>query len=376
MESGAELLIEPPGALLVGMEEEARFRAVLLRPGGTRISASKVGWRVLDPGVALIDEGGLVAPRSAGKTEVLATVDGKVAQAKLEVYIPPVTGSYAAGQSYFGREGYVEYAPGTLPLVLSAGHGGALRPDEIPDRRYGVLVGDAATIDLARRVAAEIDRIMGEAPHVVYSHLHRRKLDPNRELAEAAQGSRAAELAWTEYHGWIEQARAEVERTRGRGLYLDIHGHAHPIARVELGYLLSSQTLALSDAALDGPGAGRESSIRELWAESGARFSSILRGPESFGGLLQARGVRAVPGPADPSPGGHPYFRGGYSTRRHGSALEGEVVSAIQLEHPFQGVRESAEARAEYARRLADAVRQYMRSFYGPSQAEGEGAGR
>ena len=38
-------------------------------------------------------------------------------------------------------ESYVEYRPGTLNVILSAPHGGSLRPDSIPDRSIGCWDG-------------------------------------------------------------------------------------------------------------------------------------------------------------------------------------------------------------------------------------------
>src|SRR5262245_57440187 len=39
-----------------------------------------------------------------------------------------------AGQSYFGRNSYVEYIAGNAPVIFSAAHGGDLKPAGIPDR--------------------------------------------------------------------------------------------------------------------------------------------------------------------------------------------------------------------------------------------------
>ena len=92
--------------------------------------------------------------------------------------------------------------------------------------------------------------LTGFAPYVVLSHLERRKLDPNRDIDEAAQADPFAEQAWNEYHRYIERARAEV-RVRGEGMYFDVHGHGHPIQRLELGYLLGPEWLNLADIYLD-----------------------------------------------------------------------------------------------------------------------------
>ncbi len=264
---------------------------------------------------------------------------------------------------WFGREDYIEYRAGTLPLVISAPHGGTLDPTEIPDRTAGILVRDTNTDRLAFAIADALEARTGERPHLVVSHLHRRKLDPNREIVEAAAGNPRAEQAWHEFQALIEHAQARIEESRGGGLYIDLHGHGHPIARLELGYLLSAGDLARSDVELDqGPWAA-ESSIRTLAAEAGVSFSAILRGPESLGSLLEARGYPATPSDVQPDPGNDPYFTGGYNTARHGSRAGGPV-SGVQIETHYPGVRDSEAARAAFAAALADALAVYLARWY------------
>ncbi len=55
-------------------------------------------------------------------------------------------------KAVFGTQRYVEYIPGELPLVISAPHGGLLKPKSVADRTYGVVDADANTQDLARRI--------------------------------------------------------------------------------------------------------------------------------------------------------------------------------------------------------------------------------
>ena len=62
------------------------------------------------------------------------------------------------------------------------------------------------------------------------------QLDANREIGEAAQGNAHAELAYTEYFGFISDAIASVQASCGVGIVIDVHGHAHPEGYVELGY--------------------------------------------------------------------------------------------------------------------------------------------
>jgi hypothetical protein len=281
------------------------------------------------------------------------------ASAALEVYVPPEDPDYEPGVSYVGRNAYTEYRPGTLPIILSAPHGGDLAPGEIPDRSYGTTVTDANTLALAEAVSDAFFGALGERPHLILSHLRRTKLDPNREIVEAAQGSTAAELAWTEYHGFIDAASDSVEAIHGSGLYLDLHGHGHEVQRIELGYLLSGSELDLSNEELNAPRFATGSSIRALAEASVLSFSELLRGPDGFGSLLRAEGYPAVPSDTDPGPDGDPYFSGGYSTARHGSR-DGGTVDGIQLEHYRLGIRDTPENRTAYGQALARVVMAYL----------------
>ena len=62
------------------------------------------------------------------------------------------------GQTYFGRNKYIEYIAGTLPFVLSAAHGGRDKPEELPDRVKGTFAFDTNTQELARAIEAFLGR--------------------------------------------------------------------------------------------------------------------------------------------------------------------------------------------------------------------------
>ena len=96
-------------------------------------------------------------------------------------------GPYSPDSIYYGRESYVEYHAGNLPIILSAPHGGWKVPDEIPDRTYGTTVTDANTYQLTKVLMDSITARFGAKPHVILSQLKRIKLDPNRDSVEAAQ---------------------------------------------------------------------------------------------------------------------------------------------------------------------------------------------
>ena len=356
--------VSPEEALLVRAGDAVKFTVNASDAEGRRVTGA-AAWEVDDPSVATVTQNGRASAVGSGVTTVSATIGGLTGRARLEVYIPEVVEEYLPGEDYWGRLGYTQYVPGRLPLVLSAGHGGSLRPSEIATRTYGTTGSDRNTLELTLTVRAALVELTGYAPHVVLSHLHRSRLDPNREIVEAAQGNIYAEHAWGEYHKMVRIARRQVELASGSGLYLDMHGHAHTIQRVELGYLLTSEDLNLADVNLNSLSYVARSSIRDLGRDSPIPFSALLRGPTSLGGYLEAEGVRVVPSPSDPSPGADPYWRGGYSTRIHGSVEDGEVVSGVQLEHHWDGLRDTEESHAAYAPKLARSVRAFMLAHYG-----------
>ena len=204
----------------------------------------------------------------------------------------------------------------------------------------------------------------GGHPHIVISRLRRTKLDPNREIVEAAQGSPFAEQAWREFHGFIEVARLRVTQDQRRGLYLDLHGHGHPVHRIELGYLLTAADLAQSDNALSQPAFVDKSSIRTLAGEVAIPFAELVRGPESFGAFLSREAALSVPSPLFPDPGNDPFFSGGYNTRVHGS-VDGDAIDGIQIELHLPGIRDTDENRRGFAGGMARALESYLTAHFG-----------
>ena len=356
--------VEPASGFIVGEGGRAWFRAVARDANGDFVRGD-IEWSVDRPEVTTINGTGVATGHATGVATVIATLGDASGTAELEVYLRPQIDEYEPGKSYFGRRDYVVYVPGELPVILSAPHGGPLKASEIPDRSYGVTVNDTYSLELIHAMQAASRQLTGQAPHVVIMRLHRSELDANREIKEAAQGNPYAELAWIEFQGWIGTARSIVADDFGEGLYFDIHGHAHDIARVELGYLLTSAQLNRPDTALDSLAVAARSSIREIARTSPVRFSQLLRGAASLGGLFEAEEIPSIPSPAAPGPGNARYFNGGYNTRVHGSRDNGEVISGVQLEHHYPGLRDTDENRRAYAAKAARAIRAFMLEHYG-----------
>ena len=257
------------------------------------------------------------------------------------------------GATYLGRNGYVEYIAGDIPLIISAPHGGTLAPPELPDRSGSGIttVRDGNTEELARTIGNVFQARTGARPHIVIMRLRRTKIDANRDVGEATQGHPLTGRAWVEWHSFIETAKQTVTAAHATGFYIDLHGHGHEIPRLELGYLIGRTALALSDAALDSPTYENQSSIRTLSQASPASFPELLRGTRSLGALFEAEGFPAVPSPASPNPGTAEYFDGGYNTARHGSRAGGPI-SGVQVEANFTGVRDTQTNRERFATAL------------------------
>jgi hypothetical protein len=157
---------------------------------------------------------------------------------------------------------------------------------------------------------------------------------------------------------------------------MDMHGHGHAKQRLELGYLLTSAQLGLSDAALDANRAFEDTaSMRTVSEATPLPFSALLRGPESLGALYAANGFPSVPSPADLGPGADDYFSGGDDTRRHAcgaeaSALGGTTagnICGVQIEANLTGVRDTPANRERFADVTAVVLGQYLSTHWGLS---------
>ncbi|KAF9922457.1 hypothetical protein FBU30_007411 [Linnemannia zychae] len=252
-----------------------------------------------------------------------------------------------------------------------------------------------------------------------------------------SEGDLHAEAAWREYHDLIDHVQKMAlqkalastnyqqkheqdgnnvrqqshlkrpqEPAPGRGLLLDIHGHAHATNLIEVGYLLDGVTLNKGDDWLNAYAdrLTNETSVRALAKRvvgslssapesdnigpsnlshqyrQGIPFSRFIRGGknESLGGMLQAQGLNAVPSPDFKSPCQECiYFFGGYTIQRHGSrdqkvsdltsinSNETIAMDAIQLELPKILRLVDKEQGREVGMKLGRAVVDFAAQYYG-----------
>ncbi len=229
---------------------------------------------------------------------------------------------------------------GTLPIILSAPHGGRQPVSGVPVRR-GVGVaqftteGDSHTDELAHRIATKLEERLGAKPFLVMAHFERKYIDANRPR-DGAYESAEAKPYYDAYHHALEQGCAQVRREWGRGLLLDIHGQGTEVDTIFRG-------------------TGNRGSVSALERRFGIE---ALSGPKSILGQLALRGYRIVPDTA--SNERERRYTGGYTTRNYGSHRP-TGIDAMQLEFGT-----SLRARANLNRTagdLADAIAVFAREY-------------
>ena len=209
-------------------------------------------------------------------------------------------GPYVENSIYFGHGEYIEYHSGSLPIILSASHGGWMEPTEIADRTQGITAIDTNTYQLTKVIMDTLTARFGGKPHVILCLLKRLKLDVNREVIEAAEGNIYGERAWAEYHHYLDIAKELVTVNHGSGIVFDIHGHGenpdgYYDLRTWLGYLIKGYELDLTDEELNTIDFKNKSSIKVLVDSSSHSFINILRGETSFGSIMDSLGYECVP---------------------------------------------------------------------------------
>ncbi|TZF84852.1 hypothetical protein FW774_07700 [Pedobacter sp. BS3] len=271
---------------------------------------------------------------------------------------------YVTGAVIYGSNKYTRIIVGSMdsPIILSSPHDGTMEPDNIPDRTNpnAETVRDIYATDLTFRIADSLEKKTGLRPHIIINMLSRKKMDPNRSLEDAYLTHNDAIQAWKDYQNFITIARQIVIEHIGNGLYLDMHGHGHDKARIEVGYLLSKNELNSTDADINSMAS--ESSIYAIAKSSSASFSQLIRGDNALGTLLANNNCPAVPSKQDPKPNTDSYFNGGYCTLTYGSK-SGGTISAIQLETPGTN-RNTSSIRQISGGRIANAVISYMKVHY------------
>jgi N-formylglutamate amidohydrolase len=263
---------------------------------------------------------------------------------------------------------FIEYKKGNMPLILTVPHGGSEKPEWIKDRfcADAVNVQDEFTLELAQEIVDAFAANGTYRPFVIVNKLHRGKVDLNRNRSDGTCGDLNAQKAYDAFHGFIREAKTQIDQKFSKGILVDIHGHGHEIQRIELGYLLYEEELRENDDALNQAPFLSYSSIQRLAQNNLKEFThaELLRGPAAFGTLLQNRGFACVPSLNIPYPQiDEPYFSGGYITATHGS-YAGGTIDAIQMECNREQVRDTAASRKAFAKAFVASILEFLQTNY------------
>jgi len=213
---------------------------------------------------------------------------------------------------------------GTLPIILTAPHGGREAIPGIGPRRLdgpakgadgrtwgGVRGGaDPHTDVIARQIAVEIERLTGKDPYLVVAKFERKYVDANRPPALALDDPKARPY-YDHYHQTIRRFVDEIRANYPAGLLIDVHGQSKD-----------------PDVLMRGTINGR--AVEELLRRAGVE---AVTGKNGLFGQLEARGFRIFPGNDEPPRGRSEDagFNGGYTLAIHGSHNRAGI-DAMQLE--------------------------------------------
>lgn len=318
--------------------------------------------------------------------------------------------TYKPGDTVYGFKQYVKLVVGDedAPLILGVPHDGTnIGSPEIPET--GTTGRDINTLPLAFEIASNFKSSTKKRAWIVINTIGRKRMDPNTFPTEVDKRytNEDAKNSYLSYHGLLKAAisyMAEYQKKDKGALFLDLHGQAHTyqspqayvsvsgksleskfIDQTELGYGLSNYAISQSDEYLDK--LADSSSIAAIAkANLQVRFSELIRGPYSFGGLLEKEKVMAVPGPnlktleanatlfgtdAEGNAKKRPYFNGGYCTRKYGTVISGptkgfqDKISSIQAETPGITVRNTESIREVAGERFNRAIIGFLNKWHG-----------
>ena len=198
---------------------------------------------------------------------------------------------------------------GTLPIILTAPHGGrepvpGLAPRDITNKPKGndplryVVGADINTDVIVQGIAREIKQLTGEAPYMVMARFQRKFIDANR-VPDVAYDDPSAEPYYRYYHDTIRRFVDDVRERYPAGILIDVHGQSK-----------------MPGALIRGTHNGK--TVTKLLARAGVE---ALTGLTGLYGQLEANGFVVFPANVVPLEGKseNAGFLGGFTLYRYGS---------------------------------------------------------
>lgn len=229
---------------------------------------------------------------------------------------------------------FLVYKSGKSNVILSAPHGGRIKPISIPRRKYGNRSGDSYTKDLLLRVV----ELLPNKPYYIYCNLHRSRIDLNRDMDEATQGNKEMQKLWDIWKYTLDNYLNEVRFFYGKGLYIDIHSHNnHDKFMIGYGISIRDYLILMDDKQIPTKNSTMHS-LKEFSEEKYISEHSVLFGAYSFPKTLESRGYKVLIPKNDKA-----FLNGGRNIMRN----HGKGIGALQIECPISILKKDLESVAQ-----------------------------
>lgn len=216
---------------------------------------------------------------------------------------------------------YLDYGEGESNIILSAPHGGGIKPFDIPYRSYGNRSGDTYTRRLIKAIIDKLDK----KPYYIYADIHRSRVDLNRDIGEGAQGNFKAQQIWNAWNRTLDYFTDIVSMGFSKGLYIDIHSH-NKSNKFEIGYGLGVKDYL---AVRKNKPISSKSTMYGVKRAGYSEYSTLF-GNISFPNILEYSGYDILVPTSEAS-----YLNGGRNIRE----FSGNSIGALQIECPISVLR-------------------------------------
>lgn len=210
---------------------------------------------------------------------------------------------------------YLRYGGWDTDIIITAPHGGGIKPLGLPKRKHGISIQDTYTRRITRDLLSLYSRT--RQPHYIIADIHRSRVDLNRNIKEGAEHNEGAERIWKTWHSLMQTYVKSDKKRFNKVLYVDIHSHNNNDS-FQLGYNLdAARYLELKTMG--------KTKAKSTMDSLGFNKYDVIFGEHSFKQGLENMGF-SVYNPV----GGEAYFNGGYNIETY----SGNGVGGIQIEIP------------------------------------------
>lgn len=221
---------------------------------------------------------------------------------------------------------YLTHYKGDTNILLSAPHGGSIRPINIPYRSYGNRSRDTYTKELIKKII----NFSAQKPYYIYSNIHRSRVDLNRGVIEGAQGNERAINIWEDWNNTLNSFSAEIRNKYKKGIYVDIHSHSNS-DKFQVGYGLSVNSYLDIKSGWE---TKTHSTMYTLKPKSDKSEYEVLFGENSVIGTLESYGFDVLVPEEEAK-----YLNGGRNIKQWSDY----GIGAVQIESPISILKDELE---------------------------------